>query len=84
MVFPTSPRTAPSACPSERDTARALLDIKTHLRHMLRRPPAAEEQRRAWASGVSTLLIEAAHGRVYLARLRSAQVSEADMVSLEG
>jgi hypothetical protein len=57
---------------SEREAAIALLRLKADLVETLGQPPKHPEAMPAWSRGVSTLLIEAARGRLYLLRLRDA------------
>ncbi len=54
----------------ERDTVAALLHIQVELSRTLRQRPETLGERRAWRSAISTMLIEAARGRVYLSELQ--------------
>lgn len=72
MAFPTHARSGQNAGSGEREAALALLRIKADLRQTLLRRPEGPDQTLAWSSGISSLLIEAARGRLYLSRLREA------------
>ena len=69
---------------TEREAALALLRIRADLRQAFRQTPRTAEERYAWSSGISGLLIEVARGRLYLSRLREALVGDEASSVLSG
>jgi hypothetical protein len=60
---------------SVREAVTALLEVQTDLYRLLSRCPEAPEERGVWTAGVTSALIEAARGRVYLRDLVAAAES---------
>lgn len=63
---------------TERDAVAALLHIQMDLSRTLRQQPRSPAERLAWRDAISTMLIEAARGRVYLADMQARRKAAVD------